>query len=170
MPTLQLRVNNWNSPIPVVDPGGAVIPIELPRLICSVGLPGLLIPRNGIIDVGSPLTIVPQDIWTGLREGTDFEWLPFAPGTVPPPATILGRTFTYRIARFLGPVDLMDPATLIARPNVIAQFASGNPASKPTQVAPLIVIGLSGGVLEGGRLHIDRDPTTGRLTGELAFP
>jgi hypothetical protein len=170
MPTLRLQVDNSKPPIPVVEPSGGVVLIERPRLICDVGLPGRLLPLAGIIDVGAPLTIIPQDAWSTLREGTDFEWLAFAPGTSPPAANILGRNFTYRIARFLGPVDLMDRVTQISRPNVIAQFATGNPTAGPGRFLPPVVIGLWGGVLEGGRLHVDRDSATGRLTGELAFP
>jgi hypothetical protein len=170
MPTVSLRVASWGAPIPVIGAGGAAIPVDRPRLICLVGLPGHLTPLDAVIDTGSPLTIVPQPVWSLLREGTDFEWLPFAPGTVPPPANILGRSFTYQIARFLGPVDLMDYTTLVPRPGVIAQFAAGNPTGSPTRAGALVVIGLWGGVLEGCRIHIGRDPATGRLTGGLEFP
>jgi hypothetical protein len=79
--------------------------------------------------------------------------------------------YTFQLVRFLAPVVLMDYVTTVHRPDVIAAFAAGNPRVRPGQQSlPPVYIGLWGGLLEGGRLAIGRDPVGGQVTGELEFP
>lgn len=65
----------------------------------------------------------------------------------------------------------MDYSTEVERPNVVAAFAAGNPPAHRTRKAlPPVIVGLWGGLLEGSRIAVGRDPTSGHLTGSLEFP
>jgi hypothetical protein len=127
-------------------------------------------PRDGVIDTGAPFTCFPRSLWIRFREGTDFEWLPFETGFQPPRGQLPGWQFTFRMARFLVPLTLMDYSTELDRAGVIAQFADSDPQTRRGQSLPWFVIGLWGGLLEGGRIAIGRDPASGLVTGELEFP
>lgn len=169
MPTLRLTTAQWANAFDVVATGG---PLSVPQVQfrCFVRFPNSLLPKDAVIDTGAPLTFVPEDVWRPLRPGMDYEWLPFVPGAVPPLARLAGWQFAFEMARFLGPVSLLDYATEVPRPGVIAAFATGNPRPQSArQSLPPIVIGLWGGLLEGGSIGISRDPATGRARGELAF-
>jgi hypothetical protein len=171
MPTIQLTTATWVLPSIVTDPRGNPISVFRPQLRCLVRLPGAILPQDGVIDTGAPHTCLPERLWSGLREGTDFEWLSFPQGARQPTGVIGGWRYTYQLARFLVPISLMDYTTVIDRPDVIAAFATGNPPSAQTQQSlPPIIIGLWGGLLEGGKVGIERDPSSGRVNGELAFP
>lgn len=75
------------------------------------------------------------------------------------------------MARFLVPLVLTDYGTRVARSDVIAQFVTGILRDDPQRVPSLpIILGLWGGVLEGGRVAIDRDPATGSVAGAVEFP
>ncbi len=168
MPIIQLTAGNWRSPLIVCDPVGNRVPILRPQFRCFVRLPGTVLPQDGIIDTGAPLTCVPKLHWDGLREGTDFEWLSAPPGTPPFTGAMANWSYTFRLARFLAPVVLMDYGMSVDRTEVIAAFAAGNPPVLGRALPP-IIIGLWGGLLEGGKIAIERT-ATGQLTGELAFP
>lgn len=168
MPTIQLSVDLLRS-LPVLIPAGGTRILPLVRLRCVLRLPNGLSALDAIIDTGAPLTYFPRAIWTRFREGIDFEWLPFAPGVVPPVNHIAGWRFTFRFARFLVPLALMDYTTAVDRLDVIAAFASSDPPLSPSQKnPPPVVIGLSGGLLEDGAIHVTRDPVTGRIGGAVA--
>jgi hypothetical protein len=110
-------------------------------------------------------------LWTRLRPGIDFEWLPFAAGFHPPIGRTAGWQFSFEMARFLVPLGLMDYSTRVDRPDVIAQFAANDPPAPPGRKSlPPILLGLWGGALEGGRILVDRDPATGSVRGALEFP
>jgi hypothetical protein len=170
MPTVRLSTVPRGRPFTVVPrPGRLLIPRV--QLRCLIRVPNVLLPRDGVIDTGAPLTHFPQAIWTAFREGIDFEWLPFPSGGQPPTGQVVNWRFTYRMARFLVPLTLMDYTTQIDRPSVVAQFADTDPPSPAGQRAlPAIIFGLWGGALEGGRIAIDRDPVTGSVTGSVEFP
>ncbi len=168
MPVITLTTLDRPLPAPVFDPRGMRITIPRPRFHCLVQLPGSLLPQDGIIDTGAPLTCLPERLWSGLAEGRDFEWLPFAPGTPPPTGVMPNWTYTFRVARFLMPVALMDYVTAIDRPDVIAAFATGNPPQQ-SRALPPIIIGLWGGLLEGGKIAVSRT-ATGQVEGALEFP
>lgn len=171
MPTIRLTPVRLALPGSVTFPGGRVLAVPSDQLRCLVRRPNQTLPYDAIIDTGAPHIYFPQLVWSRLRDGIDFEWLPFAPGTSSPTAQIAGWKFTVRMARFLVPLTLMDYATEIERPDVIAAFASGNPPRPPGQQSlPPVVVGLWGGLLEGGRVGVDRDPATGRVAGDVAFP
>jgi hypothetical protein len=73
----------------------------------------------------------------------DFEWCPFEPGIVVPAGRTAGWQFTFRMARFLTPLALMDFATEVERADVIAAFATGNPPAHLAKKAPPpVIIGL----------------------------
>jgi hypothetical protein len=170
MPTLRLDTGNWGPTLPVVTPQGPVRPVYRPRLYGLLRVPGWLAPLDAVIDTGAPLTCFPEDVWGRFHEGTDFEWLPFAPGVRPPVGQYLRWQFTFRMARFLVPLGLMDYVTAVDRPDVIAQFAVGNPVARgPGKAPPPILIGLWGGLIEGCDLRITRTPA-GQVAGELVFP
>lgn len=170
MPNLQLAVQTTGPALPVVLPPGRIVDVPRIQFRCLVRLPHFLMPQDGIIDSGAPLTCFPKAIWDRFVEGTDFEWLPFAPGTRPPPGRVGKWLFTFRMARFLVPLGLMDYQTQVDRSEVIAQFADNDPPSDPRKKAPPpVIIGLWGGLLEGGTLSIGRS-LTGQVTGELTFP
>ncbi|MCI0705657.1 MAG: hypothetical protein L0241_31745 [Planctomycetia bacterium] len=171
MPTIRLVTGQWANPLDVDLPAGGSLSIPQPQFRCLLRLPNQVLPKDAIIDTGAPLTCIPQDIWDSLRVGVDYEWLPFAAGMQPPSARIAGWQFTFRIARFLVPVSLLDYSTEVERPDVICQFADGNPPSYAGRKSlPPIIIGLWGGLLEGGKIGVERDPSSGRVNGELAFP
>jgi hypothetical protein len=132
-------------------------------------VPGFPLPQDTIIDTGAPLTIFPERIWSQFQPGIDYDFLPFV-GAPPAMARVLGWQFTFRIARFRVPLGLMDAGltTRIARLDVIAQFATGDPAG--WRSIPPIFVGLWGGLLEGGRLGINRIAATNQLAGELIYP
>jgi hypothetical protein len=168
MPVLRLSTLERPFPHPVLDAAGKPVSVARPQLQCLVRLPGSLLPQDGIIDTGAPLTTVPERLWSGLQAGTDYEWLTFPPGT-PLPAGVMARwRYTFRLARFLAPVTLMDYATAVDRPDVVAAFADGNPPAAGRGLPP-VVVGLWGGLLEGGAVAVDRTPG-GRVAGELRFP
>src|SRR5438067_10910209 len=147
------------------------MPVPRVQLRCLLRVPGTPIPRDAILDTGAPLTCFPERIWQPFREGVDFEWCPFAPGVQPPAGQMAGWRFTFRMARFLVPLALMDYSTEVERPDVFAAFATGDPpAHRATNAPPPVIIGLWGGLLEGSRLAIGRDPATGQVTGALEFP
>jgi hypothetical protein len=165
-----IRLTTFNRPLhaPVSDPNGNLVSILRPQFRCLVRLPGSLLPQDGVLDTGAPLTCVPERLWSGLRDGTDFEWLSFAPGT-PLPTGLMGNwTYTFRLARFLAPVVLMDYTTAVDRLDVIAALATGNPPPQG-QALPPIVIGLWGGLLEGGKVAVGRT-AAGSVAGELDLP
>ena len=66
-------------------------------------------------------------------------------------------------------MSLLDYTTSFDRPDVIAQFADNDPPRRGN-APPSFIVGLWGGVLEGGRIVIDRDPLSGHVTGSLEFP
>jgi hypothetical protein len=133
-------------------------------------LPNLLVPRDGIIDTGSPFSWFPEAIWSQFRRGTDYEELPLEPGTIAPSGRTAGWNFTFRFVRFLQPIGLHDGSSELVRNNVIAQFTNGNPPSFARTNAPAVaVIGLWGGALEGTSVRIATDATTGRLTGAIEW-
>jgi hypothetical protein len=137
---------------------------------CLVRLPNFLLPQDGIIDTGAPHIIFPRALWTRFRQGIDFEWLPLAPGLNTPSGRVGRWQFTFQMARFFGTLAVMDYTTEIERPEVIAAFADTDPPAAPTrQAPPPIVIGLWGGLLEGGRIGIGRMPN-GQVSGEIEFP
>lgn len=81
-----------------------------------------------------------------------------------------GWQFDFHIARFLVPLALLDSGltTRVPRAGVVAKFAVGDPPG--WRSLPPVLLGLWGGLLEGGRIGIDRDPHTSRATGELVLP
>ena len=169
MPRLRLPAGARLAPIPVEQPAGGQLLLPRLQFRCLVRLPGVIFPYDGVIDTGSPFSWFPHEVWSRFGPGTDFEWLPFSPGYLPPLARTAGWTFRFRIARMLVPVTLLDASTEVHRDRVIVQLADGNP-SRPTANAPaVVVLGLWGGILEGTRLHIDADPATGGLSGTLEF-
>jgi hypothetical protein len=170
MPTIRLAVVDRGRPLPVLLPAGGSLDVPRPQLRCAIRLPSVPGAIDGIIDTGSPLTIIPQVIWCQLRIGVDFEWLPYRANYPPPTAQVVGGQFSFGLARFLVPLILMDYTTRVDRPGVIAAFATGNPPALVGRGGPLIILGLWGGVLEGGRMAIDRDPATGSVAGAVEFP
>src|SRR5262249_44715826 len=155
--------------LPVITPAGGTIQVPRPQFRCLLRVPNALFPRDTVIDTGAPVTCFPEAIWSQFREGTDFEWLPFAPGVQPPRGQMINWQFSFQMARFLVSRALVDYTSLIERPEVVAQFATGNPPSAPGQRSlPPIVIGLWGGVLEGGRIVIGRT-ANGQVSGEIEF-
>lgn len=169
MPQIELVPYTRYAPIPGDEPGG--IPRLLPRVQfrCWMRVPGSPIPRDGIIDTGSPFTWLPEEVWQPLRLGVDYEWLPFAAGYPAPRAQTAGWSFSFRFARFLQPVGLSDGRTELPRDGVIAQFASGNPPVPSRSQRPAFaVIGLYGGLLTDTRLHISTD-ASGNIAGVLGW-
>ena len=117
-----------------------------------------------------PSSWFPEDVWNKFQPGVDFEELPFETGYTPPRVRTAGWTFTFRMARMLQPVVLMDTSTEFERAGVIVQFADGNP---PIQLGskspPRVVLGLWGGILEGTNLRMSAVPTTGHTLGVLEW-
>ena len=113
--------------LPVSLPSGGTLQVPRVQFRCLVYLPQAVVPQDGVIDPGAPLTCFPLSIWSRFREGTDFEWLPFEPGFQPPGGEMVRWHFTFRMARFLVPITLLDYSTLIDRSDVIAQFADSDP-------------------------------------------
>jgi hypothetical protein len=129
-----------------------------------------MMPRDGIIDTGSPLSLFPESVWSRFEPGIDFEWLSFAPGFSPPRGQSARWTFTFRIARMLQPLSLFDTQAELKRDNAIVQFADGNPPiHSGSKQPPRVVIGLWGGVLEGTSIQIARDAGTGHAVGILEW-
>jgi hypothetical protein len=171
VPVVPLSVSRHGLPIPVREPAGGSLNVHRPQFWCLLEVPGFLMPRDAVIDTGSPLVIFPRAIWVHCQEGRDYEWLPFD-GPTPPPGRVLGWQFTFRIARFLVPLAVMDTqlTTSVPRPGVIAAFAGGDPPASPGRKAlPPVIVGLWGGVLEASRIAVERDPAAG-VTGELHYP
>ena len=84
---------------------------------------------------------------------------------------MVGWQFSFQMARFLVPVSLLDYTTEVLRPDVIAAFTAGNPPVAPgVKGLPEVIIGLWGGLLEGGKIGIERDTATGRVIGEITYP
>ena len=161
MPALPLSTYYSPSPLRVDEPNGAARVIPLPQFRCLVRLPGVLLPRDAVIDTGSPLTWMPEAIWSRFQPGIDYEWLPWSSGFSPPAGRTAGWNFTFRMARFLQPVSLfhLNSREELVRTRVIAQFADGNPPSAALSNAPpRVVIGLWGGLLEGTNLRITTNP------------
>lgn len=169
MPVVRLSVATIARPSVVILPGGGTLDVPKFQLRCVLDLPGPAGSVNAVIDTGAPLTFVPEDVWRKLRPGVDFEWLPFVPGSALPTGQFVGWSFSFRMARFLAPVAVMDYSTDVERADVVAAFADGNPPVGGQQT-PSVVVGLWGGLLEGSRLHLDRDPATGRPAGSLVYP
>jgi hypothetical protein len=169
VPTIRLVSYSLGPDLPVVSPTAGTIPVPRIRFRCLARIPQFLMPLDAVVDTGSPLTCFPESVCTRFTEGTHFEWLPFAAGVRPPLGLAPGWQFTFRMARFLVPVTLMDYSTEWDRPDVIAQFADGDPPGQRGQALPWFIIGLWGGLLEGGRLAIGRG-ANGQITGGLEFP
>ena len=169
MPTIRLSAVQL-TPLPLVLPNGGTRDVPRLRFHCLVRLPQHLLPRDGIIDTGAPHSCFPFSIWNSFRLGTDYEWLPFEPGFVPPAGQMIGWRYTFRMARFLVPLSLMDYVTEVERPNVIAAFANSDPPAPASRLAlPPIVIGLWGGLLEESKFTLTRLPAA-HLAAELELP
>lgn len=172
MPTLPLTTHYPPVLLRVDDPSGAPLAIPLPQFRCLTQIAGIFLPRDAVIDTGSPLSWMPEAIWNRLSEGTDYEVLPWASGFVPPPGRTAGWNFTFRIARLLQPIRLFALTTSVelVRDRVIVQFADGNPpAFSRGNAPPRVVIGLWGGLLEGTSLRISTDAATGHIAGSLGW-
>lgn len=171
MPILPLTTYYQKASLCVDEPTSSPLVIPLPQFRCLARLPGSFLPRDAIIDTGSPLTWVPEAIWDKLTEGIDYEVLPWSSGFTPPTSRTAGWNFTYRIARLLGPIELFhlsSNATLV-RDRVIVQLTDGNPPVRSQNNSPpRIVIGLYGGLLTGARLHVSTD-AAGHLAGALEW-
>src|SRR5687768_14336702 len=115
MPVLRLTTGNWAGPVTAFDPRGVPVPVHRPQFRCFVRLPNAVLPQDGIIDTGAPLTCVPETHWKRLRVGTDFEWLSLPAGAPPLAGTMSNWLYTFRLARFLAPVTLLDYATEVER-------------------------------------------------------
>jgi hypothetical protein len=167
VPTIRLSIGFHGTDIAVQDAMGVRIGIPRQQFRCLIEVPGHLLPQDAI--TGAPLIVFPEIIWSRFQPGTDFEFLPFV-GANPPTARVAGWQFSYRIARFQVPLAMLDAGltTRVPRPDVIAQFATGNPTG--WRSTPPVIIGLWGGLLEGGRIGIDRDPQTSRTVGEWIYP
>lgn len=126
MPVLRLTTGNWTGPGTAFAPNGVPVPIFRPQFRCFVRLPNALLPQDALIDTGAPMTCFPERIWSVCRAGVDFEWLTLPPGPVPT-GVMAGWRYTFRLARFLAPVTLLDYTTEIDRVGVVAAFAVGNP-------------------------------------------
>jgi hypothetical protein len=125
-------------------------------------------PRDGIIDTGSPFTWLPEAIWSRFQPGVDYEDLPFEAGYAVPRGQTAGWNFTFRMVRMLQPITLFDIHTELIRDRVIVQLADGNPPLPPGSNKPaVVVIGLWGGLLEGTSLRVSADPHSGQLAGTL---
>ncbi len=169
VPTVRLSVQHLRPAMMLTPPVGATIDVPSVQFRCLVRLPNFILPQDAIVDTGAPHIIFPLALWTRFREGIDFEWLPFSPGVQSPVAQLTRWQFSFQMARFLAPLALMDYTTEIELPDVIAAFAHTDPPAPLTRRAPPpIIIGLWGGVLEGGRIAVERTPA-GRVSGELAF-
>jgi hypothetical protein len=169
MPIIKLTTFFPGPPMPVPSPSGTLA-IPRPQFRCWVRLPNTIMPRDGIIDTGSPLSWFPERIWSQFMLGRDFEWLPFAAGYLPPRAQTAGWTFTFRMARMLQPLSLFDTQSELIRDGAIVQFADGNPPTpQGSKQPPRVIIGLWGGVLEGTSLHMSSDATTGHTVGRLEW-
>lgn len=169
MPTLHLTTYIHGTPMPVVSPKGMLF---IPRLQfrCWMRLPNTFMPRDGIIDTGSPLTWFPEGVWSQFQEGRDFEWLPYEAGFTPPRGHTAGWSFTFRMARLLQPLSLFDTQTELTRVGAIVQFADGNPPVPPgSNRPPRAVIGLWGGLLEGTSIRTSTDATTGHVVACLEW-
>jgi hypothetical protein len=170
MPRLQLLSYSPYAPMPVREPGGRRLLIPRLQFQCLVRLPNTFLPRDGIIDTGSPFSWFPEGVWSQFQPGIDFEWLPFDTGFTPPRAQTVGWAFTFRMARMLNPITLFDIQTHLNRDQVIVQFADGNPPAPPgNKRPPCLVFGLWGGVIEGTSLHISTDAATGHSIGTLEW-
>ena len=156
--------------MPVEEPGGQRLLVPRLQFRCLVRLPNTFLPRDGIIDTGSPFSWFPEAVWSHFQPGIDFEWLPFEMGYTSPRAHTVGWAFTFRMARMLQPVILFDTQTQLNRDRVIIQFADGNPPSlASSKRPPSLVFGLWGGVLEGTSLHMTKDIATGHIHGTLEW-
>src|SRR5262245_44835992 len=121
----------------LTDSAGFVSTVRATQFRCFVRFPQWPTGFDGIVDTGSPFTVVPDRVWGQFLPGVDFEWL-----TANPPGTgrLLHQRFAFRFARFLAPLAVEDYFTSHPRPGVIAQFTDGDPVS--TGAAPVILVGL----------------------------
>jgi hypothetical protein len=168
VPTLRLSVTNQGM-LPLALPAGGTLQVPRIRFHCLARLPQFTMPRDGIIDTGAPLSCFPFSLWGRFHLGTDYEWLPFEPGFTPPVGQMVGWRYTFRMARFLVPIGLMDLTTEATRSEVIAQFADNDPPARAGRSLPQFVIGLWGGLLEGGKVAVVRTPA-GHFEGNLELP
>jgi hypothetical protein len=172
MPIMPLATLSPGLPLQAEEPGGTRLTIPTPQFRCLIRPPGLLLPRDAVIDTGSPLSWLPEAIWSRLRIGSDYEFLPWPSGFTPPPVQTAGWNFTFRIARLVQPIILFNFATgaELTRDRVVVQLADGNPpAAARSNAPPRVVIGLWGGVLEGTSLRISPAPAPGHLAGALEW-
>jgi hypothetical protein len=172
MPTLPLTVFQTAAPLRVDEPTGTPLAVPLSQLRCLAQLPGVFLPRDAIIDTGSPLSWMPERVWNRMSEGTDYEVLPWSKGFVPPPGRTAGWNFTYRIARLLRPLTLfvLNANTTLVRDQVVVQLADGNPPAFARSNNPLhMVVGLWGGVLEGTALRVGTAAAGGHTVGALEW-
>ena len=170
MPRIRLASHAPHLPMPVEEPTGTRLLVPRLQLLCWVRLPNLLMPLDGILDTGSPFSWFPEAVWSRLRPGVDFEELQFEAGYAPPRALAAGWSFTFRIARMLQPVVLMDTSTELERNGAIVQFADGNPpVPTGSKKPPRVVLGMWGGALEGLNLRMATDTVTGHTLGALEW-
>lgn len=170
MPEIRLSTPAVWATLPVRNANGVRLSLPRAQFRCLVRLPNLTMPRDGIIDTGSPFTWMPEAIWQHFRPGIDFEELPFEPGYTVPRGQTAGWNFTFRFVRMLQPIGLYDFQTELTRDNAIVQFTDGNPPSLARSNAPaVVVIGLWGGLLEGTSLRIATDAATGHVAGALEW-
>ncbi len=107
---------------------------------------------DGLIDTGSPFTLVPKIVWEKFPEL--IEWFSFPPGTSPPPwwttaSGLTGGSFPCRLGRF--PLSVADRKGLrLPEVPVIAKFVEDDGRLQR------MVLGLHDGILEDRRLIVDQ--------------
>lgn len=164
MTRIELRGMNRGPTYRLTDAAGTVTVVTGMQFRCYVRFPRRAGAVEGIVDTGAPFTVVPERVWDQFVPGVDFEWLATDPPGI---GRVLARRFTFRFARLLVPLAVEDYVTSHPRPGVIAQFTDGDPVS--TGAAPIVLVGLWGGLLDDSAIRLSTDPATNRLAASLEF-
>ncbi len=132
--------------------------VQLSRSLSFLRLKGLLRIsskqrlHDALFDTGAALTTMPHAVWRRFQD--EIEWLDLPPSPSPDPwwTTISGLTGGKLNCRLgLIPIEMFDlSGSVLAPVPVVCKFVEDH------GTLPLVILlGLSHGVLEGHRLHID---------------
>ncbi len=149
----RIRLTYSRTLLPLHDADGQLTRVELPRLFCAlhIGSAANFVVADGLVDTGSPLTVLPQRLWTAR----DFplaavRWLTPPLGPCLHVRTAAG---TFRGRAGVVPIRCLSArdGSPLPRIDVVAQFL------EDVDRITYAILGLGHGVFDGRRLVVEAD-------------
>jgi hypothetical protein len=142
--------------------------VLLRRLNCWLRMPPIPGTYGAVVDTGAPLSVFPHKLWSHQfhwHPGRDFEEISTAGVGSALRSQVLGHRYSCRLALLRVPVEpaglnLKSPRLRVNSLICLLAEPGGSPA---------INLGLWGGVFEGRRLQVQRQPNSDDLAAQLEW-